>query len=188
MTTLTKDGLQKVLIRIYEQGSELGDNIKTLNVKLEKLENTMNKRLDKLDEKYDDIYDKVVTLQKDVQKLSSVGEYNGIDEPITSEFSALLKNIGKGTLEQGKSTNEKSTTKRRRQNDIIVPATSVNTPGLKHKINKSTTNKESSTPDSADSADSEKDEPDDVCKICFSRDPKTTKKPRHRGHHIRGPK
>jgi len=183
MTTLTKDGLQKVLIRIYEQGSELGDNIKSLNDKLGKLENTMNKRLDKLDEKYTKTNDILVKLQKDVQKLSSVGEYTGIDEPITSEFSALLKNIGKG-----KNSNKKSTTKRPRQNDIIVPATSVNTPGLKHKINKSTTNKESSTPDSADSADSEKDEPDDVCKICFSRDPKTTKKPRHRGHHIRGPK
>mmetsp|Transcript_36892 Transcript_36892/g.46214 ORF Transcript_36892/g.46214 Transcript_36892/m.46214 type:complete len:101 (+) Transcript_36892:176-478(+) len=96
MTTLTKDGLQKVLIRIYEQGSELGDRIQAVNDKLEKLENSMNKRLDKLNEKYNKAYDKVVKLQRDVQKLSSMSEHNGIDEPITSEFSALLKNIGKG--------------------------------------------------------------------------------------------
>jgi len=185
MTTLTKDGLQKVLIRIYEQGSELGDNIKSLNDKLGKLENTMNKRLDKLDEKYTKTNDILVKLQKDVQKLSSVGEYTGIDEPITSEFSALLKNIGKG-----KNSNKKSTTKRPRQNDIIVPATSMNTPEPKQKkVSKSTTNKEiSSTPDSTDIEEDDDDESDDVCKICFSRDPKTTKKPRHRGHHIGGRK
>jgi len=179
MTTLTKDGLQKVLIRIYEQGSELGDNIKSLNDKLGKLENTMNKRLDKLDEKYTKTNDILVKLQKDVQKLSSVGEYTGIDEPITSEFSALLKNIGKG-----KNSNKKSTTKRPRQNDIIVPATSMGTPEPKQKVNNSAPKEISASPYSTDI---EEDEPDDVCKICFSRDPKTTKKPRHRGHHIGGP-
>mmetsp|Transcript_17821 Transcript_17821/g.21962 ORF Transcript_17821/g.21962 Transcript_17821/m.21962 type:complete len:184 (+) Transcript_17821:231-782(+) len=182
MTTLTKDGLQKVLIRIYEQGSELGDNIKSLNDKLGKLENTMNKRLDKLDEKYTKTNDILVKLQKDVQKLSSVGEYTGIDEPITSEFSALLKNIGKG-----KNSNKKSTTKRPRQNDIIVPATSMGTPEPKQKVNKSAPEEISSTPDSTDIEEDDDDESDDVCKICFSRDPKTTKKPRHRGHHIGGP-
>mmetsp|Transcript_14272 Transcript_14272/g.16344 ORF Transcript_14272/g.16344 Transcript_14272/m.16344 type:complete len:186 (+) Transcript_14272:222-779(+) len=184
MTTLTKDGLQKVLIRIYEQGSEHGYHIQSLNDKLQKLDNVMNKRLEKLDQDYKKTYDKVVKLQQDVQKLSSMSEYTGIDEPITSEFSALLKNIGKG-----KSTNIKSTTKRlrRRQKDIIVPSTSVNTPEPMQKVNKSAPKEISSTPDSTDIEEDDDDESDDVCKICFSRDPKTTKKPRHRGHHIGGP-
>mmetsp|Transcript_36881 Transcript_36881/g.46205 ORF Transcript_36881/g.46205 Transcript_36881/m.46205 type:complete len:92 (+) Transcript_36881:172-447(+) len=70
MTTLTKDGLQKVLIRIYEQGSELGDGIKAMNAKLEQLENCMNRRRDKLDKNYKKTDDKIVKLQKDVQKLT----------------------------------------------------------------------------------------------------------------------
>mmetsp|Transcript_10492 Transcript_10492/g.13144 ORF Transcript_10492/g.13144 Transcript_10492/m.13144 type:complete len:206 (-) Transcript_10492:371-988(-) len=79
MSSLTKDVLQKVLLRIYEQGSELAGKVDKVNFALSKLEENvtcMNKRLDKLEDRID-----------------KTAKNDTIQEPIIPEFQDLLHEL-----------------------------------------------------------------------------------------------
>jgi len=109
MGSLTKEGIQQVLIRLYEQGREIKDEFKALNNRMEKLEQSVNE--------IKDFNDKININLTNIQKVESLelknieninarlhyitnehkflrGKFNELNfgEPLVPEFESILKN------------------------------------------------------------------------------------------------